>query len=246
MRTEAGEWRVAEGEYDFPPHGEPEGTADQWANGTLHSVYEHGGYGPLSGCVSVSRAVIITDGDSLHTGGGPSMGSSVTFDDDDLAGVQAFRSEGEAADLADADTLLVDFDSPAYDSPAYADADVLECEAEASVPVGPGATCGTAGTMTLGTGYTYTVPAMGVHWWTFPVTNGTTYRVRYVRNSGGPAEIASLYHGSCPTPTLVGSLSLAGCQQFTAGSGEAGYVRIDGDPAGPTNYTITPDAGTCP
>lgn len=286
LRTYAREWQAAPGEYDLPGLAAIEGTAEEWANGTLYSKFLAGGYGPMRDCVQAMSTMILSDTDALTSVGGRSEGITVVFSDQDVADAQTttggnvpsvFTDTDRAdslqatggtvsVDIADVDSLesavetggSLAFDVADQDSEAggyqtggtvaaeSADADSMDATGTVSVPVGPGATCATAGAMSLGSSYTVTVPAMGQHWWTFPATAGTTYRVRYVRNSGSAITAATLLKGSCPTPSIVGSLSISGCNSFTAASGEAGFVRVDGDPGGSTNYTITPDAGNCP
>lgn len=52
-RTDRREWQVAPGQWDLPdpPLAPIEGTADQWARGTLYSEYVLGRYGPMRQCV---------------------------------------------------------------------------------------------------------------------------------------------------------------------------------------------------
>jgi len=246
LRTENREWVPAPGHFTVPGLGPLVGSADEWANGVLYSRWQAGAYGPMTNCVAASAGLILADSDYCFARAGTSEGSEGEEADRDWFAADAYTSEGSDVVVYDEDTLTADVASGGDPGLAVEDEDSLECDGSASSPAGPGATCATAGLMTLGTTYTFTVPAFGTHWWYFPTVNGTTYRVRYVYNSGDTTNGATLLHGNCPSPTLVGPLPVAGCQQFTAGASEQGYVQVTGGFMSGTNYSITAAAANCP
>lgn len=49
-------WEVYRGPIPEPSFGPPQGTADEWANGTLYSVYKAGGYGAMGSCINLRTA----------------------------------------------------------------------------------------------------------------------------------------------------------------------------------------------
>lgn len=109
-RTDAREWVVAPGLYQFPPFGPVEGTPQQWAEGTLYADYVLGKYGPMQGCVSVTLPFTLTDTATVLIGGGKGAGPP------DVPAV---------ALLADADSLEADVETGGYLDVAQVDADSL-------------------------------------------------------------------------------------------------------------------------
>lgn len=285
-RTDAREWQVAPGGYNLPGLGALEGSPDEWANGTLHSKWLTGGYGPMQDCVNATIGLVLADLDGVRVGGGKGMGATVSLADtdglavafsaptsgavvlSDLDGLAVVSQPGatESVSLSDVDGLAVgvatggeppsslsDLDGLVVEpgtggepESEVSDVDGMSIDGEASEPSGPGATCGTAGPAPLGDTQEATINPGEHHWWTFPVSNGTTYHCTYERISGDSTNGAELLHGTCPTPTFAGGLTLTGCASFVAGSGEAGFVHVLGGTIGSTTYQITPNTGSCP
>jgi len=111
---------------------------------------------------------------------------------------------------------------------------------------GPGSTCATAGTVTLGSSYTYDYPSLGgSHWWTFSAAASTTYYVKVTVNSGGSGS-CNVSKGTCALPTLLFTIMGSGCNTLNESSAVTVLIQITGPVLGTGNYTLKCDTGSCP
>lgn len=178
----------------------------------------------------------------------PGTGGGTPADFSDIETLEESVATGgdvpsEFADLDTADsTVATGGDAPAL----FSGVDTWDATGTASDPSGPGATCADAGEIALGTATTHSINPMENQWWKFAVVSGTTYRVRYVRNSGDSAQSASFQTGTCASLTSQGTLGASGCAQWTATYTGFAYIWCTGGFMSASSYTVTPDAGTCP
>ena len=106
-------------------------------------------------------------------------------------------------------------------------------------PTSPGHTCATAITLTIGTGVTTTVTAGTDDWYKFPETNGTEYVVSVTKNSGSGTLTTTVGHGTCPTPTAIGSpITNTGFNDWIATTTDTVLIKVVSS-SGTINYTIS-------
>ena len=110
----------------------------------------------------------------------------------------------------------------------------------------PGSTCASAGTMVLGTSYTFNVTSPNSAWLKFAATGGTQYRVRLTLNSGAIGA-CNVQTGTCSSLSLQFALFGTGCGTTTPGSSTTVFVEITPNIImGPGNVTVNANAGNCP
>jgi len=126
-------------------------------------------------------------------------------------------------------------------------AGAVALDGEGAIALEPGATCGDAPTITLGTEYTFTINSGETHWFTFPATASTQYHVRCIVNSGSVSS-CTVNTGTCGSPSneFVLNPPTTTCDTFTPGSDTNGMIAVAGPLMGSGNYTITADTGACP
>jgi hypothetical protein len=129
-RTNAREWQVAPGAYLTPGLDAIEGTADQWARGTLHSEFLLGRYGPMRDCVASSVELILSDLDGASVVGGKGMGGDVLLSDLDGVPVGFDAPASGAAVLSDDDAVVVYSQPGATEPVALGDGDGLAAALE--------------------------------------------------------------------------------------------------------------------
>ena len=110
----------------------------------------------------------------------------------------------------------------------------------------PTATCAAAGTLVLGTEYTFTIGTTETQWWKFPVANGVQYHIQTTNVGFGSATFIGNHGSSCAGLSPL-SYSVTGpdCWEFTSGATDNVYLTFTGNPMSPETYTVIVDAGAC-
>lgn len=114
-------------------------------------------------------------------------------------------------------------------------------------PIGPGATCETAGIVPIGpTVYSSTLAVAATDWWAFDVVIGNTYKLTMTHS---PLVFFNrvVLSGTCDGGfSTVFTPLLTGCVTYTATATERLYFTLFDNLGIPVSYTWSIDNGACP